>query len=104
MSQHPYNRSDRPIAKPGGDTFLGIPIGELGWFTCVLMGTAAGFATFFAVTFLAIITFLILNSAGHQLNYNLTYRRIGLPAGLVVGVISLAYLGVSWTRRQITRR
>ena len=83
---------------------MGIPIGELGWFTCLLMGTAAGFAAFFAVTFVSIFTFLILNSAGHHLNYNLTYRRFGLPAGLIVGGISLAYLVTSWTRRQITRR
>lgn len=68
------------------------------------MGSAAGFAAFFAVTFLAILSFLILNSAGHQLNYNLTYRRFGLPAGLIVGGISLAYLLTSWVRRQITRR
>ncbi len=83
---------------------MGIPIGELGWFTCLLMGTAAGFAAFFAVTFLAILTFLVLNSAGHHLNYNLTYRRFGLPAGLLVGGVSLAYLVNSWTRRQIMRR
>ncbi len=104
MTPDPHSRLNRPARKPAGDTFVGIPIGELGWFTCLLMGTAAGFAAFFAATFLAIITFLILNSAGHHLNYNLTYRRIGLPAGLLVGGISLAYLATSWTRRQITRR
>ena len=104
MSYESQNRADRVAAKPIGDTFVGIPIGELGWFTCVLMGTAAGFAAFFGVTFLAILTFLILNSAGHHLNYNLTYRRIGLPAGLLVGGVSLAYLASSWIRRQITRR
>ncbi len=104
MTQEPHNRLDRTPSLPSDNTFLSIPIGELGWFSCLLMGTAAGFATFFAVTFLAIITFLILNSFGHSLNYNLTYRRIGLPAGLLVGGISLAYLAVSWTRRQIARR
>ena len=104
MTQEPHNRPDRTRAAPPGDTFLSIPIGELGWFTCLLMGTAAGFAAFFAVTFVAIIAFLILNSFGHSLNYNLTYRRIGLPAGLLVGGISLAYLAVSWIRRQIRRR
>ena len=104
MSAEPHNRLNRDAAKPAGDTFVGIPIGELGWFTCLLMGTAAGFATFFAATFLAIVTFLILNAAGHHLNYNLTYRRIGLPAGVLVGGVSLAYLAFSWTRRQITRR
>ena len=104
MTQNPYSRPARVPAKPRGDTFFGIPIGELGWFTCLLMGTAAGFAAFFAVTFLAILSFLVLNSSGHNLNYNLTYRRFGLPAGLLVGGGSLAYMGYSWTRRQIVRR
>ncbi len=104
MSPDPQIRANPPAARRNGDTFLGVPIGELGWFTCLLMGTAAGFAAFFAVTFLAIVTFLVLNSAGHHLNYNLTYRRIGLPAGLLVGGVSLAYLATSWIRRQITRR
>ena len=104
MPQDPHHPRVRTQTKPTGDTFLTIPIGELGWFTCLLMGTAAGFAAFFIATFLAIVTFLILNSAGHHLNYNLTYRRIGLPAGLLVGGVSLAYLGTSWVRRQITRR
>ena len=104
MTLDPDNRSDRPSAPSRDNTFFGVPIGELGWFSCLLMGTAAGFAAFFAATFLAILAFLILNSTGHTLNYNLTYRRIGLPAGLLVGGISLAYLGTSWARRQITRR
>ncbi len=104
MTLDPDNHSDRPSAPPRGDTFFGVPIGELGWFSCLLMGTAAGFAAFFAATFLAIIAFLILNSTGHTLNYNLTYRRIGLPVGLLVGGTSLAYLATSWVRRQITRR
>ena len=104
MTSDPRTRVDRSSTRSKGDTFVGVPIGELGWFTCLLMGTAAGFAAFFAATFLAILTFIILNSSGHHLNYNLTYRRIGLPVGLVVGGISLTYLATSWIRRQITRR
>ena len=104
MNSDPRIRVNSPAANLRSDKFLGVPIGELGWFTCLLMGTAAGFAAFFAATFLAIFTFLILNSTGHHLNSNLTYRRIGLPVRLVVGGISLAYLVTSWTRRQITRR
>ena len=104
MTPDPLLRVDRSSNRFKGDTFLGIPIGELGWFTCLLMGTAAGFAAFFLATFLAILAFLVLNSSGHHLNYNLTYRRFGLPAGLVVGGISLTFLVTSWIRRQITRR
>ena len=104
MNSDPRIRGNSSATRPDGDRFLGVPIGELGWFTRLLMGTAAGFAAFFAATFLAILAFLILNSAGHHLNYNLTYRRVGLPVGLVVGGVALAYLGASWVRRQITRR
>ena len=38
---------------------LGIPLGDLGWFQSLLMGTAAGFAAFFGVTFVSIISLLV---------------------------------------------
>jgi hypothetical protein len=36
-------------------------------------------------------------------DFTLSYRRIGLPVGLVVLVVALAYLGTVWVRRQIRR-
>ena len=85
-------------------TLFGAPIGDLGWFASVLMGTAAGFAAFFAATFCGIVYVLISNSAGHgTLDYSLSYMRVGLPVGILVLVVSLGYLGVLWVRR-ITRR
>ena len=86
-----------------GDIF-GIPLRELGWFTCLLIGVASGFAAFFAATFLAIVTLLVLNSAGHHIDYAITYRRIGLPIGLVVGVVALGYLGTLWSKRHLSAR
>lgn len=87
-----------PISSPSagrpGEVFLfGIPIGQLGWFATLLMGTAAGFAAFFAATFLGIIGLVISSAASHTtLDYSLAYRRIGLPVGLLVLVCSLAFL------------
>src|SRR5438309_12117372 len=77
-----------------GEVFLfGIPIGHLGWFATLLMGTAAGFAAFFAGTFLGILGIVIASAATHStLDYAMAYRRIGLPLGLLVLVGSLGFL------------
>ncbi len=104
----------RPLRTPGGalqnprafgDGFLfGIPIGELGWFATLVIGLATGFAAFFAATFCGIMGILIYNTAGHHtLDFALSYRRFGLPIGLVVGVLALSLLGSLWTRRQLRR-
>jgi hypothetical protein len=89
---------------PSAATLFGIPIGELGWFASLLMGTATGFAAFFAATFLGIFSILILNSVGHRgIDFALSYRRVGFPAGMVVLVTAWSYLGTLWVRRQIRR-
>jgi hypothetical protein len=88
----------------GAGYVLGAPVGDLGWFASLLMGTAAGFAAFFAATFCGIISILIYNSAGHHaVDFALSYKRVGLPVGLVVLTVSLSYLGTLWVRRQIRK-
>lgn len=83
---------------------LGIPLGDLGWFQSLLMGTAMGMASFFTSTFLAIMGCLVYLSATHRpVDFALTYRDIGFPIGLVVLIISYTYLGFLWVRRK-TRR
>jgi hypothetical protein len=85
-------------------TLFGIPLGDLGWFQSLLMGLAAGFTAFFLATFLAIVGFGIYTVATHQpVDFALTYKRIGFPIGLVVGIASLSFLAVQWIRR-ITRK
>lgn len=88
---------------PTHGTLLGIPLGDLGWFTSILMGLATGFAAFFAATFVGIVVILISHIAGHQTDYTLAYRRIGLPIGLLVGIAALLYLGTLWVRRIVRR-
>lgn len=88
----------------GGGYLFGVPLGDLGWFSSLIMGTAIGFVAFFAGTFCGIIGILIYNSATHHaMDFTLSYRRIGLPVGLVVLVLALGYLGTLWVRRQLRR-
>ena len=67
------------------------------------MGVALGFAAFFLATFCAIVGMLVYLSAGHAVDFSLSYKRVGLPVGLVVGVSALSYLGVQWTRRMVNK-
>ena len=103
----PTTFSARPV--PEAKTFLtgylfGAPVKDLGWLASLIMGLAAGFITFFAVTFVGIVVILILREAGHPAaDFTVSYRLMGLPAGLVMMVLSLAYLGTFWVKR-ITRR
>jgi hypothetical protein len=104
MTQASQNESSgTPSARNGGE-FLGLPIGQLGWFMSLIMGAAAGFGAFFAATFCGIIGILVYNSVTHHaVDYSLSYRRIGLPVGLVVLVLALVVLGTAWIRGQIRR-
>ena len=88
----------------GTGYLFGAPVGDLGWFASLLMGTATGFAAFFASTFVAILGILVYNSVTHRaVDFAVSYRRVGLPVGLVVMAVSLGYLGMLWVRRQLRR-
>jgi hypothetical protein len=88
----------------GAGYLFGVPLGDLGWFSSLLMSFALGFAAFFAATFCAIFAILIYNTATHHaVDFALTYKRVGLPAGVLVLVITLGYLGTLWVRRQLRR-
>ncbi len=102
-SEAEWEHQDEVQPAPVRGTMLGVPLGDLGWFTSILMGLATGFAAFFAATFVGIVVILIAHINGHQTDYTLAYRRIGLPIGLLVGVFALGYLGILWVRR-ITRK
>lgn len=84
---------------------FGIPMGDLGWFASLLMGSAAGFAAFFLSTFCAIVSLLVYAGfAHHTPDYALAYRVVGFPIGMVVLVLSLGYLAVQWSRRMARKR
>jgi hypothetical protein len=88
----------------GAGYLFGVPLGDLGWFTSLLMSLALGMAAFFASTFCAIFAVLFYNTATHHaVDFALTYKRVGLPVGVLVLVVALAYLGTLWVRRQLRR-
>jgi hypothetical protein len=88
----------------GAGYLFGVPLGDLGWFTTLLMSLALGMAAFFAATFFAIFAILFYNTATHHaVDYALTYRRVGLPAGILVLAVALGYLGMLWVRRKLRR-
>jgi hypothetical protein len=76
---------------------FGAPVHELGIFASLIMGLAVGFMGFFAATFVGIVVVMI--SSGHPADYTISYRLIGLPVGLLLGVVSLGYLGTFWVKR-----
>ncbi len=54
----------------------------------------------FAATFLGIISILVVNTVGHHaIDYSLSYRRVGLPCGLVVLAVAYVFLATLWTKR-----
>jgi hypothetical protein len=88
----------------GPGYLFGVPMGDLGWFTSLLMSAALGMAAFFAATFCAIVTILFYNTATHHaVDFALTYKRVGLPVGVLVLLVALSYLGTLWVRRQLRR-
>jgi hypothetical protein len=98
------NSQASPHADRQPGTLFGVPVGDLGWFTTLLMGFASAFAAFFAATFCGIVTILIYNTATHgTIDYALSYKVVGLPIGLLALAVALGYLGTLWFRRIFRR-
>ncbi len=83
--------------------FFGIPLGDLGFFTSVLMAFTLGFLSFFLFTFLGIIGLAIYNGLGHQVDLAASYKYISFPAACVVLAASLLFFGSLWVRRKFSR-
>jgi hypothetical protein len=91
----------RPLQ--AGGKFFGIPLGDLGFFTSVLMAFTVGFLSFFLFTFLAIVGLMIYNGMGHHADYAASYKYISFPAACVVLLASLIFFGSLWVRRKVSR-
>jgi hypothetical protein len=88
----------------GAGYLFGVPLGDLGWFGSLLIGVASGFMAFFASTFCAIVVLLVYNTGFHgQIDFALTYRRVGFPIGVAVMAVALVYLGTLWLKRVLRR-
>jgi hypothetical protein len=82
--------------------FFGVPLGDLGLLTSLLMALAVAFITFFLVTFLAIVGIMVYNGMGHRMDYADSYKFISFPAGCLMLAISLSFFGVLWIRRKLS--
>lgn len=87
-----------------GARFLGFPLEGFGFFTSLLLAFAAAFFTFFAATFLAIMSLLVWNAIlGHNLNYADSYRYVGLPAALGMLAIALPVFATLWVKAKLKK-
>jgi hypothetical protein len=88
----------------GGARILGFPLEGFGLFTSLLLSFAAAFFTFFASTFLAIISLLVWNViGGHKVDFADTYLYVGFPAGVLVLLLALPYFGTLWVRAKLRK-
>jgi hypothetical protein len=88
----------------GSGYLFGIPLGDLGLFTTLVMSGAVGFAAFFAATFCAIISLLVYKIATSRMpDFTITYKWVGLPVGIAVLLLTLAYLGTLWVKRKLRK-
>lgn len=93
-----------PHSSPPGKV-LGLPLGNFGLFSTLLMSIASGFLAFFATCFFSIFGIMIYNVAGHHaVNYNVSYRYIAFPVGCMVLAVSFLMLMGFWLRRKLTGR
>jgi hypothetical protein len=83
--------------------FFGVPLGDLGFLTSLLMAFAVGLLSSCLFTFLAIVGIMIYNGMGHQVDLADSYKYISFPAGCVVLVISLIFFGTLWLRRKFSK-
>lgn len=78
--------------------------GRLGFFQTLLMSFAAAFIAFFSATFAGIVSLLVyMTATSKHPDFAVTYKYFGLPAGLVVLVCALGYLGGLWVRRKLRK-
>ena len=103
MAQLTYNTPATTPRTPGNGYLFGVPMRDLGWFVSLLISVGTAMASFFAATFVGIVTIMIANAAHANMDYAWSYTRFGLPFGVLAGLSMLGYLGLMWVKR-ITRR
>ena len=101
MTPATYNAASTAEPKSFANGYVfGAPVKDLGAFASLIMGLACGMMAFFAATFLGIVFILFYREAGHPAaDFTVSYRLMGLPAGVLVAVVALGYLGTFWVKR-----
>jgi hypothetical protein len=83
---------------------LGIPLGDFGLVSALLLSLASGFLAFFATCFLAIVALLCWNLIGHHhVNYADSYLYVAFPTGVTIFAFALAFFIGTWLRRQLSQ-
>lgn len=93
---------NRRVYAPGytGPRLFGAPVGDFSVLQTLLITVATGLASFFAATFLAIVSILVLTQAFHRnVDFAIAYRWVGLPVGIVMLLATATYLGSLLVRR-----
>jgi hypothetical protein len=100
MAQGSQGKEMTQPGESGRGRLFGVPLGELGLFSSLLMGAATAFMAFFAATFLGIVGIMVYNTSTHRtVDYALSYVRGGLVVGIATLVVAWGYLGTQWVRR-----
>ena len=92
----PDTRPARPIYAPNstGPRLFGAPVGDFSVLQTLLITVAAGFCALFIATFVAIITIMVLKQAfNRNVDFAISYRWFGFPAGILSFVVTAIYLG-----------
>jgi hypothetical protein len=89
------------VSSRGG--LFGIPLAKMGLFSSLLMAIAFGCVVFFATCFIAIVSLLFYNEAGHHaVDMADAYRYVAFPAGLIALVAGLAVMVGLWLRGKLS--
>jgi hypothetical protein len=92
-----------PRSGAGTGKVFGVPLGDLGLFSSLLIAFAFGFLVFFATCFVAIFSLLFYNEAGHHsINMADSYRYVAFPAGAAALALALVVLLGFWVRRKLS--
>jgi hypothetical protein len=85
-------------------TILGIPVSGFGLFASLLLALGTGLLAFFTATCIAIFVLLAWNLGGrHAVSYADSYLYVGVPAGLLGLVFSLAVFLILWARAKLQK-
>ena len=91
----------RPENSARGKIF-GVPVGDFGLFSSLLLAVATAVLTFFLATFVGITGILIYNGFGHNLNFADSYKLFSFPIACVTLVISIIFFATLWLRRKFS--
>ena len=89
----------RTNANYTGPRFFGAPVGDFSVAQTLLITVASGFVAFFATTFLAIMSLLVLTAMGRKVDFAIAYKWVGLPVGIATLLAAAVFLSSALVAR-----